>query len=872
MKSHEVRQSFIDYFAENGHMHLKSSSLVPDGQDLLFTNSGMNQFKNVFLGIESPPSDKVVTCQKCLRAGGKHNDLENVGHTARHHTFFEMLGNFSFGSYFKKEAIFYAWDYLTKTLKLDKDRLYISVFKDDLESFDIWHKQEKIPTDRIFKFGEEDNFWRMGSTGPCGPCSEIYYDHYPERGKPKDINDDTTNRFVEIWNLVFMQFYETENKRQKIPKPCVDTGAGLERLSAVMQNTNVNFETDLFLFLTDKLSSKTNISYKSDNKTIIAMRVLADHARAVSFLIADGVMPSNDGRGYVLRRIIRRAIMYSRKLSEHTDLLSSLTKEVISKMKSVYPDLDKNKALILRTTKNEEKKFTHTLDQGEELLNKALQQSHNKILDGAVAFKLYDTYGFPVDLTKVIAREHGITVDEESFLKHMSKAKAISKSTWTGQHINKNEEHIIAFVSKNNKTKFLGYDMLECESKVLAISDTKSQVQELKSDQLGFLILDKTCFYAESGGQVGDVGEILGLAEVQDTIKRNDVFVHIVKINKGKSIKVGDRVKLIVDKQQREKASNNHSATHLLYYGLKKFLGDHIKQAGSHVNGDRLRFDFTHDKQVTPEEIAMIENEINQVISDKIDVIHESMEYDTATKKGAVGMFGEKYGKIVRTIKMGDVSFELCGGTHVKNTSSIQAFKIVSEGSVKSGVRRIEAVAGIEGVKFLLKNTRENILSKKTAHVQDSWQNYKNNVFVLPNWITEKEKIEKDLKKQIKMLGRPKLDIDQYIKNAEGIGNHKFIFAHIKSKDRSYLMNAVTKLKSKINSGLIVVIGDDRKIPLIVTAKNIDICANDTLNKIVKIAGGGGGGRKELAQGFILNVDKLTECKDTINKYMKEVI
>ena len=873
MKSYEVRKSFISYFSKNDHKHLKSSSLVPDGGDLLFTNSGMNQFKNVFLGLEKLKEDKVVTYQKCLRAGGKHNDLENVGHTARHHTFFEMLGNFSFGDYFKKDAIFYAWDYLTKTLGLEKDRLYISVFTDDQESFDIWHKQEKIPTNRIFKFGEKDNFWRMGNTGPCGPCSEIYYDHYPEKGAAKNINDDNTDRFVEIWNLVFMQFHESENSRTKIPKPCVDTGAGLERLTAVMQNTNVNFETDLFLYLIDKLSSITGISYRRDNETIVAMRVLADHARAISFLIADGVMPSNDGRGYVLRRIIRRAIRYSRKLSDHTNLLSSLANEVITNMSNVYPELDKNKALILRATKNEEEKFIQTLEQGEELLNKALEKSPGKTLDGGVAFKLYDTYGFPIDLTKIIANEKGFTVNEKSFLEHMSKAKKISKSTWIGQHINKDETHIMEFVGACKETGFVGYEHLKCKGKVLAISDTKKLVNKLDSNQIGFLILDKTPFYAESGGQIGDRGEILDLAQVQDCIKRKGVFVHVVKVNESKSITVGATVDLAVDEFTRQQTANNHSATHLLNSALKNVLGNHIKQAGSQVTNEKLRFDFTHDKQVTQEEIALMENEINQIISERIDVIHETMKYNTAIKKGAIGMFGEKYGDVVRTIKMGGVSFELCGGTHVKNTSSIQVFKIVSEGSIKSGVRRIEAVAGIEGTKFLLKNTRENILSKNKAQVQYSWQDYKNDNFVMPAWIEQQKTLERDLKKQIKISSRPKIEIEQYVKKAQSIKDHKFLLVHIKSNDRKYLMLTLEKLKKRITSGIVVVVGEDTKSPLIVNvSKDLKLNAGDILNTITKIAGGSGGGRPNLAQGFVLDTNKLTKCEEIVSEYIKDNI
>lgn len=873
MTSHEVRKSFVSYFSKNDHKHLKSSSLVPDGGDLLFTNSGMNQFKNVFLGLEKLKEDKVVTYQKCLRAGGKHNDLENVGHTARHHTFFEMLGNFSFGNYFKKEAICYAWDYLTKTLGLEKDRLYISVFKDDQESFDIWHSQEKVPKDRIFKFGEKDNFWRMGSTGPCGPCSEIYYDHYPEKGEAKNINDDDTDRFVEIWNLVFMQFYESEKSRTKIPKPCVDTGAGLERLTAVMQNTNVNFETDLFLYLIDKLSNITNVSYQKDTETIIAMRVLADHARASTFLIADGVMPSNDGRGYVLRRIIRRAIRYSRKLSDHTNLLSSLSHEVISNMADVYPELDEHRELILRATKNEEEKFIQTLEQGEELLNKALEKASNKTLDGKIAFKLYDTYGFPVDLTKIIANEKGFTVDEKSFLKHMSKAKEISKTTWSGQHIDKDETHVMEFIGTHKETDFVGYEQLKCKGKVLAISDTKKITTTLDSNQVGFLILDKTPFYAESGGQIGDRGAILNLAQMQNCVKRNGVFVHVVKVNKGKQIAVGDTVDLAVDEYTRQQTANNHSAAHLLNSALKNVLGDHIKQAGSQVTNEKFRFDFTHDKQVTPDEILLMENEINQIISKGIDVIHESMEYDTAMKKGALGMFGEKYGNIVRTIKMGDVSFELCGGTHVKNTSSIQVFKIVSEGSIKSGVRRIEAVAGAEGTKFLLKNTRENILSKKTAQVQYSWHDYKNDHFVLPKWIEQQKTLEKDLKKQVKLAKRPTVKIDQYIKGIQEIKDHKFLLVHIETDDRKYLMLTLEKLKAKIISGIIIVVGKDKKSPLIVSvSEDIQLKAGDILNTVTKIAGGEGGGKPNLAQGFILDTSKLDKCKEFVGKYIEDNI
>jgi len=713
MKSRDIREAFLKYFEKNAHSRVASSSLIPENDaTLLFANAGMNQFKNSFLGLEQRSYKRATTSQKCVRAGGKHNDLENVGFTARHHTFFEMLGNFSFGDYFKKDAIHFAWDLLTRELQIPKERLYVTVFETDDEAADIWHKQEGVARDRIYRFGEKDNFWRMGDTGPCGPCSEIFYDHGEKADLPgvKSVMGGDGDRYVEIWNLVFMQYNEDGTGRHPLPKPSVDTGGGLERWAAALQGKLNNFDTDLFLPIISEASRISKREYISDENRLVkkdagllentaALRVVADHSRAISFLLADGVIPSNEGRGYVLRRIMRRAIRYARKLTDDSSLLEKTAAVVISEMSPFYPELNNKKSIILKTIEDEVSRFLQTLDQGTEILNSALMKLSSrgqKIVDGETVFKLYDTFGFPPDLTRLMAVEKGFQTDETKFEKLMEDSRQKAKASWKGKAITADAAHLLQLVQKARDqfgpTKFLGYETLRASQKLVMISDGQNIVKSLgsdpNSDQSGILIFKETPFYAEGGGQVGDHGTISSenfVADVLDVKKQNEVFLHFVQVTSG-HVKEGALCELKVTNAKRRNTAAHHSATHLLHAALRKVLGTHVTQAGSLVSHERLRFDFTHNKPLTEDEIQKIEELVNYQISLAQDVVNEEMPYPTAIEKGALALFGEKYGERVRVLQIGDFSTELCGGTHVTNTAQIRLFKIVGESGVSAGV------------------------------------------------------------------------------------------------------------------------------------------------------------------------------------------
>lgn len=855
MKSKDVRQTFLKYFEKNGHTIVESSRLVPEGDStLLFTNAGMNQFKNVFTGVEKRPYKRATTSQKCVRAGGKHNDLEQVGHTSRHHTFFEMLGNFSFGDYFKKDAIRFAWDLLTNELKIDKNRLYVTVFETDDEAGEIWHKQEGVPRDRIFKMGEKDNFWRMGDTGPCGPCSEIYYDLGPGTGKgKKDAKfGEDDDRYFEIWNLVFMQFNEDEKKKlNPLPKPSVDTGAGLERMSSVLQGVADNFDTDLFTYLIKKAEKIADIH---NPETRIAKRVLADHARTTAFLIADGVLPTNDGRGYVLRRIMRRAIRYGRNLSKTKSLLVPLVEEVIKNMSDVYPELETQKKLILKSTQNEEESFLKTLDQGTDILNfelGKLKKSNSNVLKGETVFKLYDTYGFPSDLTRIIAEEKGIKIDEAGFEDSMAKAKALSQASWKGQALTANQAHLIDLAQKSAKTKFVGYETTSTEAKILKLSNGNEEVPQLKSGDTGILITDLSSFYAESGGQVGDKGEVSwsgGKANVIDCTQNNNVYFHHVEVTQG-TLKSSDKVQMTVHASKRRDTANNHSATHLMHAALRKVLGEHVTQAGSLVEADRLRFDFTHDKPLSEGEKQEIENLVNDQIAASLEVETKLMKYDEAIKSGAMALFGEKYGDSVRVLKMGDFSTELCGGTHVKNTSSIRAFLITSETGVSRGVRRIEAITG-EKAFWTLMQARKNL---KDAEVASGVQNLS-----LVNWISDRKTEIKNLEKKLQNISSQSLDIDSLVSSAKSFKDGKFVSANLEIDDKGALSAISDKLRDKVKTGVVFVAGRGSDThPIIITVTK-DLVgkyhAGKLLQEVAPLMGGKGGGRPDFAQGAATNI------------------
>jgi alanyl-tRNA synthetase len=905
MKSRQIRQMYLDYFKKHGHRHVNSSSLIPENdQTLLFANAGMNQFKNVFLGLEHRDYHRAVTSQKCVRAGGKHNDLENVGHTARHHTFFEMLGNFSFGDYFKKDAIHFAWELLTKELQIPKDRLLVTVYTEDNEAADIWHKQEGVPTDRIYRF-EADNFWRMGDTGPCGPCTEIFYDHGPDADDP---NHPSTmggegDRYVEIWNNVFMQFNEDTNGRSPLPKPSVDTGAGLERWAAMLQGKPNNYDTDIFQPIIQKAAQVSGKEYVSDLKILIkhkdlrettaAMRVLADHSRATAFLIADGVMPSNEGRGYVLRRIMRRAIRYGRSLSDNSSLLSLTVATVISEMSDFYPELVRSRELIETVVKDEVTRFLATLDQGTEILNASLAKiagRGQKVVDGDVVFKLYDTYGFPVDLTRLMAVEQGFTIDEDGFMKQMDGAREKAKAHSKFKGLSADASHLLKLGQQTldltqAPTLFNGYTSTKSSGRIVLLSNGYEVRNELASGEQGLVIFDQTCFYAESGGQAGDHGFVTtasgGTFEVFDCTKQNDIFLHHVRIVDG-PVKVNDSCVLQVTESTRRATAANHSATHLLHAALRKVLGNHVIQAGSLVEADRLRFDYTHNKPMGEGELNEIERLVNQEISACSDINTREMEQQAAIEAGALALFGEKYGDKVRVVKMGEFSTELCGGTHVTNTAMIRAFKIVADSGVSAGVRRIEAVTGEAAFTYLLRNTRENLHARYAAGFQESWAQYLNsdalgNENSVTNWIENAKLTIKNLEREIKSLKGAQVDIDALVSEARpftsGGINGKLLTVLLDMDDRQILSDITDRLKNKIGTGVVVMVGKGEvgakgdtgskgdaktevkgeiKHPIIVSvSKDLTktLNAGKILSEVALVLKGKGGGRPDFAQG-----------------------
>lgn len=888
MTSNEIRNSFVDYFKKNGHAHVGSSSLIPENDPtLLFANAGMNQFKNLFLGLEKRDYSRAVTVQKCVRAGGKHNDLDNVGFTARHHTFFEMLGNFSFGDYFKKEAIHFAWELLTKELQIPKEKLYVTVFETDDEAAEIWHRQEGVPKDRIFRFGEKDNFWRMGDVGPCGPCTEIFYDHGPKAGRETDPFKGIAageDRFVEIWNLVFMQFYEAgPGQRTALPKPSVDTGSGFERLVAALQGQYANYDTDNFLPMINKASVLSGLNYVSDPEVlrndpnvrarVAAMRVLADHCRAVSFLLADGALPSNEGRGYVLRRIMRRAIRYGRKLSEQHSFLPLMSEVLIEHMGTAYPELQVRKNHILSSIHEEESRFLQTLDNGTAIFQdeiKKLRSKGGQILPGETVFKLYDTYGFPLDLTALMAAEENIQIDEAVFEKQMLAAKEKAKASWKGQGPQADEKHLLEFAQLHSKltTTFDGYDQLSESAEVVALSNGQKTVDTLSAGQSGLLILNRTPFYAEGGGQVGDTGIIkTDRAEVavHNCTKIQNLFIHHVTVKSG-TINEKDSAEAIVTAADRRQITTNHSATHLMHSALRKTLGEHVTQAGSLVDSQKTRFDFTHNKPLTADEIQQIEALVNNEIAMAQPVTAQLMPHREALAKGAMALFGEKYGEQVRVLSMGSFSCELCGGTHVKNTAEIRAFKIISESGVSAGVRRIEAITGQAAINYFLKNTEELRQARSEAGL--------NADKTLTMWIDERKTEIRDLQKQIKKIQSGQVNIDDLLKGSQHFnspaGEARLVFADLGVDDRDVLSQVSDQLKDRIQKGIVITIGTgDGSHPVIISVSkdlNPHFKAGELLKEFAQVLGGKGGGRPDFAQGAVPDRSKLQEAYSLIAK------
>lgn len=886
MKHTELRKAFNSHFSGLGHKEVVSSSLIPHNDPtLLFTNAGMNQFKNAFLGAERLDFNRAVTIQKCVRAGGKHNDLENVGYTTRHHTFFEMMGNFSFGDYFKKEAIHYAWDLLTNKLALPKDKLYVTVFETDDEAAEIWHKQEGVPKDRIYRLGEKDNFWRMGETGPCGPCSEIYYDHGPGASSKKDSKfGEDDDRYVEIWNLVFMQYFEDANGLTPLPKPSVDTGAGLERVAAVLQGKYDNFQTDLFESIIrracDHGKISTNDWYASPLKA--AFKVVGDHARAASFLIADGILPSNEGRGYVLRRILRRAIRYAQKISTNENMFTDVCASVIQEMSPFYPELENNKKQILQSVQQETQKFLTTLNQGTQILEDHLhdlKKYGKNMVDGKMAFKLYDTFGFPIDLTQLIAREHDVQVNIRDFDTAMDSARQKAKQARKSHLHSANDQHLLQWtqtVAKNHgATRFTGYDTLaEVQTQPLAISNGNQDTTDLKEGDAGFVIFKASPFYAEGGGQMGDHGEITdgnSVIDVLDCTKLNDLHVHHVLVKSGTlSLKTAYNVNVL--SAHRHATAKNHSATHLLHAALKTVLGDHIGQAGSLVSDQKLRFDFSHPTAVSAEELAAVETLVNEQVARALPVAAEVLPYKEALKKGAVAMFGEKYGDTVRVLSMGSFSKELCGGTHVKNTAEVGVFKIVSESSVSAGVRRIEAITGLNAYTYLNKNTVENIEARRAASLGITWDAYMQDTEThVSDVLKNTQKELQDLKKQLQAAKSSAIDIPSLLQKAQTVtskaGPVRLLVEALEIDDRKILSDIVDKLRDHSADLVVVLVGSGSdEIPFLIACNKAlkDIQCGALSKTLTGVFGGKGGGRPDYAQGSFKSFDKDKALKEVL--------
>ena len=863
----EIRQTFLDFFNSKGHEIVASSSLVPHNDPtLLFTNAGMNQFKDVFLGIEKRPYTRATTAQRCVRAGGKHNDLDNVGYTARHHTFFEMLGNFSFGDYFKHDAIHFAWELLTSKewFNLPKEKLTVTVYETDDEAYEIWEKEIGIPKERIVRIGDNkgapyasDNFWQMGDTGPCGPCTEIFYDHGDHIwGGPPGSAEEDGDRFIEIWNIVFMQFNRhPDGTMEPLPKPSVDTGMGLERIAAVLQHVNSNYEIDLFKKL---IHDAAQIIQTKDLESK-SLRVIADHIRSCAFLISDGVLPSNEGRGYVLRRIIRRAVRHGHMLGAKEIFFYKLVKPLIDVMGSAAVELAKNQKIVEDALKLEEEQFLKTLERGLFLLDQELVKITDSVLPGDVAFKLYDTFGFPLDLTADVCREKNITIDEDGFNQCMEeqRKRARESSAFSVDYSN--------VIKLDDKTEFLGYQATEASAKVIAIFQNGQKVESANAGDEAIIILDKTPFYGESGGQIGDKG-ILTSANAEFTVldsqKYGKSIGHIGNLVKG-SLKVGDLVTAAIDVELRERIRRNHSATHLLQAALQRILGNHVHQKGSLVNDSYLRFDFSHNQSITQEQIVEIENLVNRQIRYNLPVDIELMPIDEARNKGAMALFGEKYEEIVRVLTMGDFSIELCGGTHVDRTGDIGLFKIISESSIASGVRRIEATSGQNAMDFI--HHEANLLNQIAQLVKSD----KSAVLVRVEQLLEQTKL---LEKNIEQLKAQKASQQsaQLINQCEKINNKNLLIAKLDNVEAKVLRTMIDDLKNQLKTGVIIlaaVNGDKINLAAGVTNDLINIVkAGELVSQLALKVGGKGGGRPDFAQAGGMDLSALPEALSSMKK------
>ncbi|SDH37441.1 alanyl-tRNA synthetase [Vibrio xiamenensis] len=856
MSTDEVRNSFLKFFEDKGHQIVESSSLVPHNDPtLLFTNAGMNQFKDCFLGLEKRAYTRATTAQRCVRAGGKHNDLENVGFTARHHTFFEMLGNFSFGDYFKEDAIAFAWEFLTQVLKLPADRLLVTVYETDDEAFDIWNKKVGVPADRIVRIGdkkggkpyESDNFWQMGDTGPCGPCSEIFYDHGEHiwGGRPGTPEEDG-DRFIEIWNNVFMQFNRhADGTMEPLPKPSVDTGMGIERISAIMQGVHSNYEIDVFQTLIK--ASADIIGY--DDLSNQSLRVVADHIRSCAFLIVDGVMPSNEGRGYVLRRIIRRAVRHGNKLGAKGTFFHKLVGPLAEVMGSAGVELKKQQALVEKVLRIEEENFGRTLDRGMAILNEALDAVDGKVLDGETVFKLYDTYGFPADLTNDVAREKGFSIDEQGFEQAMEAQRQRAREAGQfGTDYNNS-------IKVDSATEFCGYSATQGNSNITALFVDGEEVESLSAGHHAIIVLDQTPFYAESGGQCGDTGVLKtdsGVFKVTDTQKLGSAIAHHGELVEGVIAK-GDQVQAQVDEQRRLASSLNHSATHLLHAALRQVLGEHVAQKGSLVRAEGLRFDFSHLEAMTSDEIKQVERLVNAQIRRNHNIQTEIMDIEAAKAKGAMALFGEKYDDQVRVLSMGDFSTELCGGIHASNTGDIGLFKIISEGGIAAGIRRIEAVTG---------DVALDALEAQQAKFEEK--------------LAESASKAKSLEKEIQVLkeklaAQASASLTDQVKEIAGV---KVLVAQLDGADNKALRGMVDELKNQLGSGIIMLgnVADDKVGLIAGVTKDLTgkVKAGELVNMVAQQVGGKGGGRPDMAQAGGSDASALPAALASANAWLEE--
>jgi alanyl-tRNA synthetase len=877
MDFREIRHIFLDYFRKRGHEIVDSSSLIPkEDPTLLFTNAGMVQFKRMFLGEEKRGYTRAASSQKCVRAGGKHNDLENVGYTPRHHTFFEMLGNFSFGNYFKQEAITWAWELLTEIYKLPADKLHISVFKDDDEAFHIWEREVGVPSERIIRLGEKDNFWAMGDTGPCGPCSEIHIDQGPSVGcgTPGCAPGCDCDRFLEIWNLVFTQFdRDIEGKLTPLPRPNIDTGMGLERLAAVIQGEPSNYGSDLFKSIIALVSELSGLAYGSGGKQDVAFRVISDHARAASFLIGDGIMPSNEGRGYVLRRIIRRAIRFGQVIGLKDIFLHLVCNRVIEIMGKDYDELVRSKSLIEGVVRNEEVRFADTLHYSMKVLNEEinkLKAEGSEMIPGSTVFKLYDTYGLAPDIVEDVAREENLSVDTDGFEKAMSRQRALSQESWKGSGEEEIPEVFRKFLGRGLSTEFMGYETGSCEAEIIGLVVEGEEKEKVEAGKDAEVILDRTPFYGQAGGQAGDVGQIsTGQAKfrVRDTLKYDqNLIVHRGYVEKG-NIAKGDKVEVLIDLERRKAAASNHTATHLLHAALREVLGEHVKQAGSLVSPERLRFDFSHFTQVPQENLIEIENIVNKHIRNNYLVNTKEMSRDEAMMTGAMAIFEEKYGERVRLVEIGEgISKELCGGTHAERTGDIGLLRIVSESSVAANIRRIDALTGRAALEHDQASDKE--LKLAASLLKTAPGKVGNRLEKLMGEHKEKDKIINELK--AKLLTKKSKD---FLSEAREINGVKVVTLEIEATSPKELRETADKIRDKLRSG-IVVIGakNEGKVMLIcMVTKNLTgkYKAGAIIGELSSRVGGKGGGRPDMAQGGGSQPEALGDALASLESILK---